>query len=68
MGIVAAGRGTPGGWNPFVPGDDDGMFGLEEVRMDGTGNVLFVSSRHTFLMDDPALHRAVRCFLTRGTF
>lgn len=73
FGIIAAGRGTgakgtAGGWNPLIPGDDDGLVGVDEARLDGAADFLYVRGLHTFLMNDHEVMRAVLRFLETGRF
>lgn len=60
---VAAARGTEEGWNPLVPGDDDGVVGVEETRLEGETARLVVRGTHTFVMRDPEVVRAALEFL-----
>lgn len=60
---VAASRGTDEGWNPLVPGDDDGVVGVEETRLEGETARLVVRGSHTFVMRDPEVVRAAVEFL-----
>lgn len=68
FGVIAGVRGTPHGWNPLLPGDDDGVVSLDETRLAGPHARLCVRGLHTFLMDDAAVVAATRGFLTSGTF
>ncbi|MEM8713178.1 MAG: alpha/beta fold hydrolase [Planctomycetota bacterium] len=49
---IAASRGCAGGWNPLIPGDDDGVVGVAEARLDGSKADFVVSGIHTFVMRD----------------
>lgn len=60
---VAASRGTEEGWNPLVPGDDDGVVGVDETRLEGETERLVVRGTHTFVMRDPEVVRAAVAFL-----
>ncbi len=68
FGIVAAGRGTEDGLNPFIPGDDDGVVGVDETLLPGATDVLIVRGTHTFLMDDEEVQAAVDRFLRTRSF
>ncbi len=78
FGIIAAGRGRSdpgtadrargGGWNPLIPGDDDGLVGVDEARLEGAADFLRVPGLHTFIMKDREVIRAVLRFLEAGRF
>ncbi|MEM1450381.1 MAG: alpha/beta fold hydrolase [Planctomycetota bacterium] len=61
---IAAVRGDGEGWNPLVPGDDDGVVGVNETRLAGETASLTVEGVHTFVMRDPAVARASVAFVT----
>lgn len=46
--VIAGVRKTPGGYNPLVPGDDDGVVGIDETHIEGSKR-LTVRGTHTFL-------------------
>jgi hypothetical protein len=66
--IIAGGRGNGRGLNPFIPGDDDGLVGVEEARLEGAADFLLVRSGHTSIMDHPRVVEAAVSFLERGNF
>jgi len=58
---IAAVRGTDGGWNPLVPGDDDGVVGLAETHLAGEAGHLRVRGIHTTVMRlEPVLDAVTR--------
>jgi pimeloyl-ACP methyl ester carboxylesterase len=61
--VVAGSRGTPGGYNPLIAGDDDGIVGVAETRLERQHEHLVVRGMHTFLMTRPEVLRAVIAFL-----
>jgi hypothetical protein len=63
--VVAGARGRDGGWNPLVPGDDDGIVGVDETRLERPHEHLVVRGMHTWLMNRPAVREAVLRFLRR---
>lgn len=67
FGIVAAGRGGTG-YNPFLSGDDDLLVTVDETRLDGAADWLYVSGAHTFVMNHPETVEATLNFLDHGTF
>ena len=60
---VAGCRGTAGGWNPLVPGDDDGTVGVAETRLPGDTLHKARGVGHSFLMFDEEVRAAVVDFL-----
>ncbi|RKY17837.1 MAG: hypothetical protein DRQ55_14850 [Planctomycetota bacterium] len=68
FGIVAAGRGTSDGYNPLLPGDDDGVVSVQEALLPGAADTLIVEGLHTFLMDNEDVHAATARFLRTGRF
>ncbi len=63
--VLAGGRGDERGYNPKIPGDDDGVVGVEEMALPGT-SPRFVGGIHALLQWRPSvLARAAR-FLTSG--
>ncbi|MCB9899012.1 MAG: hypothetical protein H6825_13485 [Planctomycetes bacterium] len=68
FGIVAATRGAGRGWNPLLPGEDDGLVTVEETRLAGAADTLVVDGLHTVLMNDPRVIEAVLRFLDHGSF
>ena len=61
--VVAGSRGTLGGYNPLIAGDDDGIVGVAETRLERQHEHLVVRGMHTFLMTRPEVLRAVIAFL-----
>jgi len=68
FGILAAGRGAEDGYNPWLPGDDDGIVSIEETRLAGAADHLVVHGLHTFIMNDPQTISATLQFLQFGNF
>lgn len=65
--IVAGGRGTLDGYNPLIPGDDDGTVTVASTRLPGAVDFLMVEgAMHSFLMfNDQVIDATVR-FLETG--
>ena len=66
---VAGSRGDDKGWNPWVPGDDDGVVGVDETVLEGADGRLVVSGAraiHTILMNHPDVVAATDRFLRGG--
>lgn len=68
FGILAGGRGTPRGYNPFLDGDNDGTVTVDEARLDGAADFHVIDVHHSLL----PLHREslgqVLSFLDGGRF
>ncbi|MBD3674287.1 MAG: alpha/beta fold hydrolase [Planctomycetaceae bacterium] len=68
FGIIAGARGTEKGFNPLIPGDDDGTVELEHTKLPGAADFMKVSALHSFLMGHPAVIDATVRFLEEGKF
>lgn len=64
--VIAGVAGKPGGYNPLVPGDDDGTVALESTRLPGATDFASVKGLHSFLMLQPAVIDYTRRFLREG--
>lgn len=64
--IVAGARGNAQGFNPLVPGDDDGTVSLESTHLPGASDTMTVKAMHSFLMNNADVIAATERFLTRG--
>lgn len=65
---VIAGGHPPNGFNPLIPGDDDGIVSLESTRLSGAADFLFVESLHLALNRNESAHAATVRFLQTGKF
>jgi hypothetical protein len=65
---IAASRGTEDGWNPLIPGDDDGVVGVSETHLEGSAAHLTVKGTHTFVMEDGQVIGATLRFIDAGSF
>jgi len=68
FGIVAGGKNDDRGYNPLIPGDDDGTVTVASTRLTGAADFLLVPKLHSFLMYDETVIAAVRYFLEHGRF
>lgn len=68
FGIIAGSRGKPGGFNPLLPGDDDGVVSVASTRLPGASDFLEVTCLHTFLLRDQNTIDAVLRFFEAGEF
>ncbi len=58
--IIAGSRGSMDGYNPLIPGDDDGTVAVSSTRLPGATDFVTVRGLHTFLM---ASDEAIDCTL-----
>jgi hypothetical protein len=66
--IIAGGTGDGGGFNPLLPGDDDGTVGLAETRLEGAKDFLVVPAIHATISNHRKTIRATINFLKHGKF
>ena len=64
--VIAGVAEKPDGYNPLVPGDDDGTVALESTRLPGATDFASVKALHSFLMLQPAVIDYTRRFLREG--
>jgi pimeloyl-ACP methyl ester carboxylesterase len=64
--IIAGGRNSSTGYNPLVPGDDDGTVSVTSARLPGAADFLLVRCTHSFLMKNDAVIDATVRFLESG--
>ncbi len=68
FGIVAGARGTDTGWNPLVPGDDDGTVSVTSTKLPGAKDFKTIPALHSFLVEDQKAIISVTRFLKTGCF
>jgi len=66
--IIAGGKGDGRGFNPLLPGDDDGTVGLAETRLDGATDFVVVPEIHALISNHQETIRATISFLKHGKF
>ena len=64
--ISAGGKNDGEGYNPFLPGDDDGVVRVAEARLPGAAEFLLVDATHLGLADNRHVIRATLDFLSDG--
>ncbi len=64
--LIAACRGTEDGWNPLIPGDDDGVVGVAETQLPGAADSMAVRGMHSFVMQDDEVVEATLRFVEQG--
>jgi len=68
FGVIAGGRGTEEGYNPFLEGDDDGTVSVEETKLPGAADHTLVNATHTLILFDPETVEQTIHFLKFGKF
>lgn len=66
--VIAGAKGTPGGYNPLIPGDDDSIVSVKSAFLPGAVDSLEVPSLHSFLPFNESVVDAVALFLKDGVF
>ena len=64
--IIAGARGNDSGWNPFIPGDDDGTVTVASTRLVGAADFATLPTLHHGLTSLPESVDQVRRFLATG--
>lgn len=65
--LVAGTAGPTGRWSPFGNDANDGLVSVAEARIVPTDEPVLVPAMHTFLMDHPAVRRAVAAAMMTPT-
>jgi hypothetical protein len=68
FGIIAGGRGTEVGNNPWIPGDDDFVLSVDETRLPGARDFLVVPVVHGLIATNERVHQYTLRFLKEGYF
>ena len=68
FGVIAGGRGNDKGFNPLIPGDDDGTVAVQSTRLPGATDFILVSAMHSFLMWQADAMTATVEYLKTGKF
>lgn len=68
FGIIAGCRGVDGGYNPLIPGDDDGTVSLDSTRLPGAVDFITFPALHNYLLHKPQIFEATKHFLEQGQF
>lgn len=66
--ILAGGRGTDQGYNPFLGRDNDMVVSVESTRLAGAADFAVLPVLHTLMMDDATVQEYTLRFLTHGYF
>jgi len=68
FGVLAGGKGDDKGYNPLLPGDDDGVVTVENTRLVGARDFRVLPVMHTFFMDSSKAQKLTLSFLNHGHF
>ncbi len=66
--IIAGGKANDRGYNPLVPGDDDGVVAVAETHLPGAADFIVVDASHSFIVYNDAAIAATLNFLNHGYF
>lgn len=67
FGMIAGGKGGSG-YNPFIPGDNDGTVSVDSTRLPGAADFVVVDRLHTFIVSAPETAEYTARFLKTGRF
>ena len=65
--VIAGGKGTSDGYNPLIPGDDDGLVAVSSTYLEGAEDSLTLPVLHSFLPFNAAVIDAVSLYLKTGS-
>jgi triacylglycerol lipase len=68
FGIIAGGLGNGFGFNPLIPGDDDGTIGIDETRLHDMKDFIQIKGQHSTLLTKDRVIDNVLAFLEDGKF
>lgn len=68
FGIIAGGLQNGHGFNPLLPGDDDGTVTVESTRLEGAQDFLIVPVIHSLMMSNHRVQEQTLMFLREGHF
>ncbi len=68
FGIIAGGRGSQKGYNPLLPGDNDGTISVDTAKLPGARDFAVLPLLHSFMMDYDRVQEYVLRFLQHGYF
>lgn len=64
--IIAGGRKNDAGFNPIIPGDDDGTVAVSSTRLEGAADYAIAPVMHPMLLFDTDVIKATQRFLETG--
>jgi pimeloyl-ACP methyl ester carboxylesterase len=66
--VIAGGTGKAQGYNPLLPGDNDGLVSVETAKLAGARDFAVLPLLHSFIMNDEKAQAYVLHFLKHGCF
>jgi len=66
--IIAGGKKNSAGYNPLLPGDDDGTVAVSETRLTGAIDFMVLPALHGFIAKSGMIRQPIRNFLETGRF
>jgi len=64
--VIAGSSGTPIGWNPLIPGDDDGTVTVDSTKLPGATDFAIVNALHSRLLWNDQVYEQTVNFLKDG--
>lgn len=64
--VIAGSRGNMKGYNPLIPGDDDGTISVASTRLPGAKDFLAVRALHSFIVGNAKVIESTVRFLNTG--
>ena len=68
FGIIAGGKGDGKGYNPMLPGDNDGVISVATTKLAGARDFALLPVLHSFVLNNDKAHEYVLRFLKHGYF
>jgi len=68
FGILSGGRNNDRGYNPLIPGDDDGIVEVESTKLEGMTDFIVLPVFHAAMIAHSGCRHQVRHFLEHGRF
>jgi pimeloyl-ACP methyl ester carboxylesterase len=68
FGIIAGGKGDGKGYNPFLPGDDEGTVTVESTMLEGARDFILLNATHTLILFSKETAEQTVHFLKNGRF
>lgn len=68
FGVLAGGKADGKGYNPLIPGDDDGVVTVDSTRLPGACDFRLLPVLHSFFMNDKRVHEYAQRFFEHGYF
>lgn len=66
--IIAGGKSNGNGYNPMLPGDNDGVISVDSAKLPGARDFIVLPILHSFIMNDAKVQELTLRFLKQGYF